>query len=115
MNRIEALNRFVDILRELIENTYFALGKEIKPVLEQLEFRVMEVNKVINAISRITTDQRTGKRDIVINEMHFTNCLEELRDIKKKITDPLNKNGLIFPSSEEIDLDKIKNNIIYGG
>ena len=115
LNRIEAINRLIDILREVIENTYFALGKEIKPILEELERRVMKVNEVINAISRTTLDQRTGKKEIVVNEKHFTVCLEELRNIKKLIADPLNKNGLIFPSSEEIDLDKIKNNLIHSG
>lgn len=115
LNRIEAINRLIDILKEVIENTYFALGKNNKPILDELEKRLREVESFIDGISTINSDMRDGSNKVVLNEDHFNLCLKKLRAIKRELPDPLNKNGLIFPTSEEIDLDKFKNDLIFGG
>ena len=115
MIRIEALNRFIDVLRETIENSSFACRKESKEVLDELEKRVFDVRDVLPAVSSQTIDMRTNERRIEINEEHFLICLEELRAIKKQLPEPLNKSSLIFPSSDEIDLSKIKEQIEMGG
>jgi replicative DNA helicase len=113
--RIEALNRFIDEIRTTIENSRFALKKEGKEVLDALEQRVFQVKEVLSGVSTEKIDMRTNAKTLVINEEHFSICLEELRDIKKTIPEPLNKSSLIFPSSEEIDLAKIKEQIELGG
>jgi hypothetical protein len=113
--RIEAINRIIDLLREVIENTDFAMNKDCQKLLDDCERRVKLVEGVIHAVYRETMDQRTGETKIIINQEHFTTCLEELRDIKKEICFPLNKQSLIFPSSDEVDLDKLKEQLIYGG
>jgi len=89
--------------------------KDTKPVLDQFEERIMNVKEVISAIKSIKTDQRTHSKTTVINEEHFWVCLNELRSIKKELPQPLNKKSLIFPSSDEIDLDALKNELIFGG
>lgn len=114
--RIEAINRLTDILREVVENSQFACNKaDSKETLEKLFTRIKEVEKVLPGIQSKSTDQRTGSAMLTINEEHFNLCLEHLRKIKEEIPTPLNQNNLIFPSSEEIDLDKIKKQIIEGG
>lgn len=114
--RIEAMNRLIDTLREIIENSDFAMNqKGSQEDLEKLNERIENVEQVINGISKKTIDQRTGTNQTTINEEHFWICLEELRSIKKEIAKPLNKNSLIFPTSDEVDLDKLKNELIYGG
>lgn len=113
--RIEAIHRTIDILRETIENARFACKKDEKANLDELENRVFLVRDVLPAISTEQIDMRTNARTIVINEDHFLICLEELREIKKKIPEPLNRSGLIFPTSDEIDLAKIKEQIELGG
>lgn len=115
MLRIEALNRLIDTLRETIENSRFACKKEEKAILDELERRVFDVREVLPAIAIEQSDQRTNERRVVINEEHFSTCLEELRAIKKTIPEPLNKSALIFPTSDEIDLAKIKEQIEMGG
>lgn len=114
--RIESIYRLVDSLRELIENSDFAMSvKGTKEDIEKLSERVKNVEGVLSGISRMVYDQRNGERKTAINEDHFWLCLEELRSVKKNIPDPLNKNSLIFPASDEIDLDKLKDQLIYGG
>lgn len=114
--KIEAMHRLIDTIREIIENSNFAMNqKDTKDTLEKLNKRIIEVESVISGISRTTTDQRTGEYKIILNEDHFWICLQELRSIKKLIPEPLNQNSLIFPMSDEIDLDKLKDIFIYGG
>ena len=110
--RIEAMNRLIDILREIIENSDFAMTQ--KGTIK-LALRIENVEKVINGISRKTTDQRTQETKTTLNEDHFWICLEELRSVKRNIPTPLNENSLIFPRSDEIDLDKLKEQFIEGG
>lgn len=114
--RIEAMNRLIDTLREIIENSDFAMNqKDTKDNLLKLKIRIEFVENVISGISRKVSDQRTGEIKTALNEDHFWICLEELRSIKKEIPDPLNKNSLIFPASDDIDLEKIKEQLINGG
>lgn len=114
--RIEAINRVIDTLKEIFENSEFAMKKyKTEEELKKLIERVERVEKVLPAITIKTTDQRTNSEIDQINEKHFKNCLNELRLIKKEIPKPLNKNGLIFSQSEEIDLDMIKREIIEEG
>lgn len=113
--RIEAINRLIDVLRETIENSYFAMSKEDKKLMEEYERQVLEVQKVIQAVSFKRQDQRNGTFTELINEEHFSVCLEKLRKIKKNITTPLNNSALIFPTSDEIDLNSLKDQLIFGG
>jgi replicative DNA helicase len=115
MLRIEAIYRLIDTLRETIENSRFACKKEDKAVLDRLEQQVFDVKNVLSVIASEKVDMRTDRKQVVIDEEHFSVCIEELRKIKKELPEPLNKSSLIFPSSEEINLDDIKNQIIEGG
>lgn len=115
MMRVEAIQRLVDVLREIVENSKFACEKKSESILLALEQRIFEVQDVLPAITHRTVDQRTGEHSEPINEEHFSNCLQELRRIKQEIPKPLNDNSLIFPASDEIDLDKVKEELIHGG
>lgn len=114
--RIEAMNRLLDTLREIIENSDFAMNQAgTKDDLLKLSLRIENVEKVISGISRQVKDHRNNDTRTILNEDHFWLCLEELRKIKREIPNPLNKNSLIFPTSDEIDLDKLKDQFIHGG
>jgi len=116
MARIEAIHRLIDMLKTIIENSYFAMKKfGTLAELEALELKVINVDNVVGAIAYTQTDMRTNTTSVVINESHFITCLNALREVKKNITKPLNSNGLIFPMSEEVDLESIKANIIDAG
>lgn len=114
--RVEALKRLVDVLKEAVENSEFAMSKQGTPEsLKELADRVQKVDDVLDAITSVSSDQRSGMSQVVINEEHFHTCLDELRSIKKEIPKPLNKNSLIFPTSDETDLDAIKKQMIEAG
>lgn len=114
--RTQAINRLIDILREIDENSDFAMEKQgTKEKLKELNARVLEVEKYMDAITFEESDARTGAKITKINEEHFRTCLNELREIKKEIPHPLNKNNLIFRGSDEVDLDKLARQIEESG
>ena len=113
--RIQAIRRLIDTIKQLIENSDFACNQEGKETLMALDRRVEQVANVLSGITFQTTDQRNGAVIVRINEPHFYKCMEELRKIKKEIATPLNQNALIFQASEELDLNKLKDDLIEGG
>jgi len=114
-SRIEAINRLVDLLLEVIENSEFACKKKSEEEIKRIEGEVIKVKKCMDAICTEEVDQRTNHKSIRIDEALFSECLETLRKAKREIHEPLNQNNLIFPASDEIDLDKIKDEIVQGG
>jgi hypothetical protein len=114
--RTQALLRFIDILKELDENSDFAMEKEgTKTKLKELAERVKVVEQYIDGITYDEYDARNNSKVTKINEPHFRACLNELREIKKEIPMPLNKNSLIFRGSDEVDLDKLAKQIEESG
>jgi len=113
--RCEAIERFISALRQLLGNVYFALRKEdFAGVNSDLE-RVKELQKHIPNLYTTKTDEVSKEILFEINEDLFQKILLILQEIKDKINTPLNKAGLIFRPTEEIDLDKIMSEIIDGG
>ena len=113
--RIEALHRYMDELRKIIDNSKFVMNKSIVDEVTTMEEKLNEIETVIGAISSQETDSRSNQSIVKINEHHFNLCLIKLREVKMPLMDALNKSNLIFPSSDEIDLDKLKNRFVQGG
>lgn len=114
-NRIEALKRILVELYQIYENSWFVMNKINKNLLDKLKKRIDKVNDVIDGIFTKTIDQRIKLTKIKINEKHFNVCLEELKNIKREMNVPLNNSSLIFPTSDEIDFDKMKEELVKGG
>jgi len=113
--RLEAILRLIDALKLIIENSVFACKEKDRDKLKDLRKQIVDVEKYVGAIKSVKINQQTKKETITINEKHFGLCLDKLRAIKEMIYYPINQNGLIFRTSEEVDLDKIKNELIEGG
>jgi len=113
--REEAIRRVVTTLRQLLGNVKFAIKKEdegkVDDYLEQVEF----VEKVLDGISYVEENMITHETILKIHEQHFKNCMKTLSRIKDEVNFPINNAGLIFRGSDEVDLDKITNEIIEGG
>lgn len=114
-NRIESIQRLIDTLKLIFENSYFVLKKDDKKKVDTFLKEIGEVEGVLDGISKVREDQRTHVKETIINEKHFNLCLTKLRKIKQELLAPLNQANLIFASSEEIDLEKLKNELIEGG
>lgn len=114
-NRLEAIKRLVDCLKIIIENSDFAIKESDKDKVDKIKKKIKEVEDVLDGIEHITIDQRTNFQALNITEEHFRNCLKELREIKTELPKILNDNKLIFPGSDEIDLDALKEALSESG
>jgi hypothetical protein len=115
LKRKEALNRMIFSLKQLIGNCKFSIEKKDQMAMEGFILRINNVEKVIGGIMFTYNNDVTKEVEYRINEPHFMVCFDILKDIKDEINIPINKAGLIFRKSEDVDLDAIMKNIIEGG
>ena len=113
--RVEGLERFLSITRQLIGNTYFAIKKEDHSLIDSYKARVKNVQEMLPQLYKISKGDKFNDEEFEINEVLFKAMLLILQEIKDEINTPLNKAGLIFRQSEEMDLDKMMEEIIGGG
>jgi len=113
--RVEALQRFHSTIKQLFGNVHFALKKEDQKTTKSLIERVDVLEEFIPKIHSMKQDLVTHEDIFEIDEELFKKVLEILEEIKDKLNTPLNNAGLIFRPSEEMDLDKIMQDIVEGG
>lgn len=114
--RVEGMHRVIFVLRQLIGNCRFSIDKgEDEKLVTNFLKRLDNVENVIDGIANVYTNEVTKEDEVVINEEHFKRCFNICRNIKDELNFPVNRAGLIFRQSEEMDLDKIMNEIIEGG
>ncbi len=113
--RVEGLERFLSITRQLIGNVYFALKKEDHEIIDSFKQRVANVQEMLPQLYKIISETKFDDEKFEINEVLFKAMLLILQEIKDEINVPLNKAGLIFRQSEEMDLDKMIGEIVDGG
>lgn len=113
--RVEGLERFYSTIKQLLGNVLFALRKNDQPIVKALVDRIKNIEEFIPKAFEEKEDLISHSIDFKINEEIFNKLIEILQDVKDQLNTPLNNAGLIFRPSEEIDLDKIMNEIIEGG
>lgn len=115
LKRIDALRRFQTTLRMLIGNTRFAVRKGDRRKVDKFYKKVVGLKKYIDKIHSVITDDVSHHNEIEIDEELFDAILEILIEIKDDINTPLNNANLIFRPSDEVDLDKIIDEIVANG
>jgi len=113
--RVEALERYISTLRQLIGNTLFAIKKEDVKQLEGFLERLKTLQDFMPDVYDQVVPDRVNDEQFEINEDLFNKIFEILQEIKDQLNTPLNKAGLIFRPTEEVDLDKIMQDIVQGG
>ena len=113
--RVEALQRFHSTLKQLLGNVTFALKSSDQPKIAQFQKRLSTVDEFMSKVYKTSEDKISHEQLFDIEEKLFTKILEILQDVKDKLNTPLNNANLIFRASEEIDLDKIMDQIVEGG
>lgn len=113
--RVESFEKMIFHLRQLIGNCEFAIEKLDNKVISDLYERIKNVENVQNGISDFIINDITKEKELRINEEHFRRCMKALSDIKNVLNFPVNRAGLIFRQSDEMDLDEIMRDIEEGG
>lgn len=114
--RVEGFERMLFSLRMLIGNCRFSIekGADEKTIAGMIE-RIDLVETFADGIASKFVNDVTKEEELRINEDHFRKCFDVLRNIKDELNFPINRAGLIFRQSDEMDLDKIMNDIVEGG
>lgn len=114
--RVEAFEKFIFHLKQLIGNCKFAIEKGIdEKIIQQFEERIDQVDAVSDGIASYFVNDVTKETSLKINENHFKKCITILQNIKNELNFPVNRAGLIFRQGEELDLDEIMRSIEDGG
>jgi len=114
--RVEGFEKLMFHLRQLIGNCRFSVEKGMDTeVLAELIARLANVEEFSDGIASVKFNDVTKEEKVVINQEHFDKCFNILRSVKDELNFLLNKAGLIFRQSDEIDLDKIMRDIEEGG
>lgn len=114
--RIEAYDKFIFHLKQLIGNCKFTIEPGFdKRLMEEYLDRLKQVEDVSEGVASYFINDMTKERELKIDEVHFKKCFDILHDIKNDINHLLNHAGLIFRQSDELDLDAVMRSIEEGG
>jgi len=113
--RKDALYRLCSTLKQLLGNVSFAIKKRDDVFIKDVVKRIINVENFLSDILTSKQNMITKELELTINEDHFNTCFNILRNIKEQTTILLDKSGLIFRESDEVNLDAIMQEIIEGG
>ncbi len=113
--RVEALQRFHSTIKQLLGNVNFAMKKSDKDLIRKLLERIKNAEEYLAQTHKEVSDPVDHDLVFEINEKLFKLILDIMQDVKDDLNTPLNNAGLIFRASEEVDLDKIMEDIVQGG
>lgn len=113
--RQNALLRFISVLRQLLGNVKFAIKSGDKEKIDGYFQQITDLEPFLDGVSYVTEDTISHETSMIINEEHFRKIMNMLQRIKDEINFPINHAGLIFRESDEIDLDKMMEDIVQGG
>ena len=114
-NRINALYRLHEELKQIVQDNLFIMDKTRKKVMDDFLVKLNEIEPYLEKIYTETIDDTKKTSDISINEKLFIKILNILRSILSEIKKPLNDKNLIFPASDIYDIEAIKKEIIEEG
>ena len=108
--RLKAMKRLLHAIRTLIRNTKFAVGKTEREVFNEHKERIAIIEKHLPSLR---LEQKRGNKitELNINETLFERIMDEIDGIIDDINVKLNKAGLIFSQFDELDIDKLKENL----
>lgn len=113
--RYEGLKRLATTLRQLCGNVIFAVTVGDVPYVQRLIERVTQVEEYIPYCLISKNNMVTKEIEYSLNEKLFRKCLAILAEVKNNINYPMNRAGLIFRRTDDIDLDKLTTEIAMGG
>lgn len=114
--RVEAVERMIFHLKQLIGNCMFTIEKgQDEYVVNKFLHRIEQVENVIDGISQVVINDVTKEDELRINERHLRRCVATLTEIKNELNFPLDRAGIIFKKSDELNIDEIMQDVEEGG
>ena len=108
--RIHALKRLIHSIKTLIRNTKFTIKSEDKEGFDKHTKRLDKIQKIL---PKLKLETKRGNKIIELNldEKLFENIMDDIHKMIDDINVKINKAGLIFAQFEDIDIEKMKENL----
>ena len=113
--RVDAINMYLFCLKQLIGNVEFTIKQKDGDLIKTYKESIELVEEFIDGVYTSSINQIKGSSTTTINEDHMKKCLDILKSVKDGLNSPMNRAGLIFRETDEIDINKIMQDIETGG
>jgi len=113
--RVDAINMYLFCLKQLIGNIEFTIKQKDADLITEYKESIEMVEEVIDGVYDTTVNQIKNSSNTVVNDELFDKCLKILKKVKDGLNTPMNRAGLIFRETDEIDISKIMSDIEQGG
>lgn len=113
--RAEAVRRYWQKLKQIISDTLFKVRAKDREEANSIYEWILSLPKYFDALLRVKKNNVSNEDAIEINEQFLNDILDKLVTQKQKYLFILDRTGLIFRESDEVDLDKLMNEYVEGG
>ena len=113
--RAEAVKRYWQTLKQIISDTMFKVKFSDKEEAKKTYDWIITAPKYFDGLLELETDDVSHDNKIKVNEEFLIKLLDELVKNKMSYLFILDRTGLIFKESDEVDLDKLSNEFVHGG
>lgn len=113
--RAEAVKRYWQKLKQIVGDTMFKVISKDRKEAQEIHEYIKTLPKYFDALITNHSDAITHEDHLMINEEFLTIFMDKLVMVKEKYLVILDRTGLIFRTTDEVDLDKLTNEFIEGG
>jgi hypothetical protein len=113
--RADAVKRYWQKLKQIVSDTLFKVKKVDKEKAKAIYDWLLELPKYFDGLLTIKRDDVSNEDMIKVNEEFLTQILDKLVNKKQEFLFILDRTGLIFRETDEVDLDKLMQDYVQGG
>lgn len=113
--RADAVKRYWQKLKQIVSDTLFKVKKSDREEANQIHEYLKSIPKYFDALLILKSDSINNDDQIDVNEEFLVKIIDKLVEKKQQYLYILDRAGLIFKTSDEVDLDKLTNEFVFGG
>lgn len=112
--RTEAIKRYWVVLKQLVNDTKFKIKKENKITVEIILHKLNDMRNLFDGMIELSSPN-PNEYGLRLNEPFAEQMIDFLTGVKTNYLYVLDKTGLLFKLSDELDFTKVENEFTQGG
>lgn len=113
--RAEAVKRYWQKLKQIVSDTLFKVKKADREKAEEIHKWILSLPPYFDGLISVKKNSVSNEDNIEVNEEFLEEFLNKLVSVKQEYLFILDRTGLIFRESDEVDLDKLMKDYVEGG
>lgn len=114
--RADAVKRYWQKLKQIVSDTLFKVKQKDRQKAKEIYEWLLQLPKYFDGLLTIKTNAVDSNNDTIeVNEIFLTKILDQLVSKKQDFLFILDRTGLIFRETDEIDVDKLMQDYVEGG